>query len=69
MAFDIFGERLTPGYCEVHPSGPEEYPCWLCIDAARAAGVARRASARALDAAMALAHIESSAEQSDPGVI
>jgi len=31
MAFDIFGNTLKPGYCEVHPSMNEEYPCSLCV--------------------------------------
>ena len=32
MAFDIFGNRLRPGYCEVHPDVAEEYPCSLCTE-------------------------------------
>lgn len=32
MAFDIFGNRLRPGYCEVHPDIAEEYPCSLCTE-------------------------------------
>lgn len=31
MAWDIYGNRLTSGYCEVHPWVPEEYPCYQCI--------------------------------------
>jgi hypothetical protein len=69
MAFDIYGERLTPGHCEVHPWVAEEYPCFQC-------GVedqARRARTHELDvqrhAALALGRIENSDEQSDPGVI
>lgn len=30
MAFDIYGNDLRPGYCEVHPQVGEEYPCWIC---------------------------------------
>ena len=30
MAFDIYGNRLTPGHCEVHPDEFGEYPCELC---------------------------------------
>ena len=30
MAFDIYGNGLIPGYCEVHPQVNEEYPCLLC---------------------------------------
>lgn len=30
MAWDIYGNTLTPGYCEVHPWIHEEYPCHLC---------------------------------------
>lgn len=30
MAWDIYGNHLRPGYCEVHPHVPEEYPCMLC---------------------------------------
>ena len=31
MSFDIYGERLRRGHCEVHPAEHEEYPCSLCI--------------------------------------
>jgi len=31
MSFDIYGNTLRPGYCEVHPQVQEEYPCSLCI--------------------------------------
>ena len=30
MAYDIYGNDLRRGYCEVHPSVNEEYPCSLC---------------------------------------
>jgi hypothetical protein len=31
MAWDIYGNTLRRGYCEVHPSVPEEYPCMYCM--------------------------------------
>lgn len=31
MAWDIYGNTLRRGYCEVHPSVPEEYPCYICM--------------------------------------
>lgn len=30
MSFDIYGENLRPGFCEVHPHVAESYPCSLC---------------------------------------
>lgn len=30
MAYDIYGNHLKPGYCEVHPDVPEPYPCYRC---------------------------------------
>ena len=30
MSFDIYGNYLRPGYCEVHPDHREEYPCSRC---------------------------------------
>ena len=30
MSFDIYGNPLRRGYCEVHPQVAEEYPCQLC---------------------------------------
>lgn len=35
MSFDIYGERLRPGHCEVHPHVHEEYPCSLCMEKSR----------------------------------
>ena len=32
MAYDIYGERLTPGHCEVHPWVAVEYPCPVCME-------------------------------------
>lgn len=31
MSFDIYGEWLQPGHCEVHPYIHEEYPCSACL--------------------------------------
>jgi hypothetical protein len=30
MAYDIYGNNLRRGHCEVHPDVHEEYPCSLC---------------------------------------
>lgn len=30
MSFDIYGNRLEPGHCEVHPDEPHEFPCPRC---------------------------------------
>ncbi len=30
MSYDIYGNNLRPGYCEVHPDNPEPYPCSIC---------------------------------------
>lgn len=30
MAWDIHGNRLERGHCEVHPWIHQEYPCGLC---------------------------------------
>jgi len=32
MAYDIYGNHLRRGYCEVHPDIPEEYPCSGCME-------------------------------------
>lgn len=32
MAWDIYGERLEPGHCEVHPYVNVEYPCHVCLE-------------------------------------
>lgn len=32
MPYDIYGQPLRPGYCEVHPSVRERYPCSHCQD-------------------------------------
>lgn len=31
MAYDIYGNNLRKGYCEVHPYVYEEYPCYICL--------------------------------------
>ncbi|HHQ4697433.1 TPA: hypothetical protein ACSP2Q_000075 [Aeromonas veronii] len=31
MSFDIYGNQLRRGYCEVHPHVHEEYPCSVCV--------------------------------------
>jgi len=31
MPYDIYGNSLRRGYCEVHPDVPEEYPCSECM--------------------------------------
>ena len=31
MSFDIYGNNLARGHCEVHPHVAEEYPCSLCM--------------------------------------
>ena len=36
MSWDIYGEPLTPGYCEVHPQIHQEYPCFVCQEFERA---------------------------------
>lgn len=29
--YDVYGNSLTKGHCEVHPNIAEEYPCFLCL--------------------------------------
>lgn len=31
MPYDIYGNYLRPGYCEVHPDVRGEYPCDECL--------------------------------------
>ena len=31
MSFDIYGNNLRRGHCEVHPNVHEEFPCSLCL--------------------------------------
>lgn len=31
MFFDIYGNYLKLGHCEVHPMVAEEYPCFVCL--------------------------------------
>jgi len=32
MPYDIYGNILQKGHCEVHPDVPEEYPCSRCME-------------------------------------
>lgn len=32
MAWDIYGNNLREGFCEVHPHVNQYYPCWICCD-------------------------------------
>lgn len=32
MPYDIYGNTLQRGHCEVHPDIPEEYPCSRCME-------------------------------------
>ena len=32
MAYDIYGNHLRPGHCEVHPDTRGDYPCSCCIE-------------------------------------
>ena len=36
MGYDIYGNNLRNGHCEVHPHVHEEYPCSVCIGEKRA---------------------------------
>lgn len=31
MPYDIYGQPLRRGYCEVHPDVHQEYPCPCCV--------------------------------------
>ena len=31
MSFDIYGQYLRAGHCEVHPDMHEQYPCSICM--------------------------------------
>ena len=35
MAYDIYGNNLQRGHCEVHPWVHEEYPCSICCTQSR----------------------------------
>lgn len=37
MAWDIYGNTLQRGHCEVHPHVHEEYPCSVCMSERRQA--------------------------------
>lgn len=30
MSFDIYGQVLRDGHCEIHPNVPTPYPCHYC---------------------------------------
>lgn len=30
MSYDIYGQRLRPGNCEVHPDVAQDFPCDCC---------------------------------------
>ena len=32
MSWDIYGNPLRRGHCEVHPDVHEEYPCFVCLE-------------------------------------
>ena len=32
MSYDIYGNPLSPGHCEVHPCVAQSYPCQQCRD-------------------------------------
>jgi len=31
MSYDIYGQSLRRGHCEVHPDIHQEYPCVMCL--------------------------------------
>lgn len=31
MSYDIYGQPLAGGHCEVHPQVAEPYPCFACL--------------------------------------
>ena len=35
MSYDIYGNPLRRGHCEVHPHVHEEYPCSVCVAESR----------------------------------
>ena len=35
MSWDIYGNPLARGHCEVHPHIHEEYPCSICLSEIR----------------------------------
>lgn len=36
MSWDIYGNKLARGHCEVHPGVAQEYPCYICIEEKKA---------------------------------
>ena len=45
MSFDIHGNSLRRGHCEVHPHVAEEYPCFVCIGDKRKGSIDREREA------------------------
>jgi len=43
MSYDIYGERLQRGHCEVHPWVAVEWPCPICMQESSAQKAERRA--------------------------
>ena len=41
MAFDIYGNNLPRGHCELHPHVAEEWPCFVCIGDKRKGAINR----------------------------
>jgi len=37
MSWDIYGNSLRRGHCEVHPHVHEPYPCFVCVNDAQRA--------------------------------
>lgn len=44
MSWDIYGHELRRGYCEVHPSVHEGYPCSVCQEETAAYRAAEEAA-------------------------
>ena len=42
MSWDIYGNTLQRGHCEVHPHVHEEYPCSVCLSERRQRDEANR---------------------------
>lgn len=41
MSWDIYGNPLRRGHCEVHPHIAEEYPCCVCLEDRRQYAIER----------------------------
>lgn len=46
MPYDIYGNDLRRGYCEVHPHVQQEYPCDLCYREIQAEDAKRKQQAQ-----------------------